>query len=183
MRSVGRCELCERNSPHSAAECAGNRGDCLPSGADDVFRSFAAARADGGADGGADALVRVDDAPGYAAIGEIIRRAGVWSLCDGDAFAREAENIRSERSGDSHHRSRPPPLGAKLALAFGTAGVEDAWTHADVGLADPVNDRDAKANATSLRLEAKGLDSFPRLGLAPGLRELVVARNLSLIHI
>ena len=181
MRSVGRCELCERNSPHSAAECAGNRGDCLPSGADDVFRSFAAARADGGADGGADgvadALVRVDDAPGYAAIGEIIRRAGVWSLCDADAFAREAENIRSERPGDSHHRSRPPPLGAKLALAFGTAGVEDAWTHADVGLADPVNDRDAKANATSLRLEAKGLDSFPRLGLAPGLRELVVARN------
>ena len=178
-----RCVLCEQTAPHSAAECRADRGAGLPPGADDVFRSFAAARADGGADGGAegaegaDALVRVDDAPGYAAIGEIVRRAGAWSLCDSDAFAREAENLRAERSGDSHLRSRPPPLEAKLALAFGTAGVEDAWSHADVGLADPTNDRDAKANATSLRLEAKGLDSFPRLGAAPRLRELVVARN------
>ena len=189
-----KCVLCEQTAPHSAAECGANDGAGLPPGADDVFRSFAAARADGGADGGAEgdaegalitsaggaggALVRVDDVPGYAAICEIVRRAGAWSLCDDDAFAREAENLRAEATGgDSHLRSRPPPLEAKLALAYGTAGVEDAWTHADAGLADPVNDRDAKANATSLRLEAKGLDSFPRLGLTPRLRELVVARN------
>ena len=181
---VGRCDAKRREMRTVRAKLAalrrrvrGEPRRCLPSGADDVFRSFAAARADKGCRRGCRRSRSRRRRPGvrgdwgdHSPRGRVVSvrrrrvcaRGGKYPL---RAFWRLAPP------------SRPPPLGDKLALAFGTAGVEDAWTHADVGLADPVNDRDAKANATSLRLEAKGLDSFPRLGAAPRLRELVVARN------
>ena len=165
--SYARCALCDKLEPHRADECAMTRG-LMRGAVRDAGRRLIA-------DGDPN---KVDvTTPGYSAIDEMVHRAGRMVIFDEEAFIRERENLRDENGGDAHLRSRPPPLKSKLALAVGTAGVEDAWAHADVGLVDPSSDHDAKANVTSLRLEGKGMTSFPRLGSAPSLTELIVSRN------